>query len=96
MQLQHTDSHKERLAVITVKNGLKPLKNRDQFRSLNLTLNTELAKLYFDKELNSCFCGEYFVNPTLMLAVHSHRENLRQGESKNLDSNSRLVSDALV
>ncbi len=50
-----------------------------------------LYRMYIKNE--NAFSRE--VTP-LMLAVRSHRENLRQGENENADGNTCPASDALI
>ncbi len=60
--------------------------------------------MHFLNELNNIKILSYFVlysvDPYmymhLMAAVHSRRGNPRQGESENLDGNTRLALDPLV
>ncbi len=56
---QTPKDHQKLFETAIMKNDVKSLKTRGQFRNLNVTLSEELAALYFDSEGNVQFNGEY-------------------------------------
>lgn len=62
--------HPKLIENTVIKNGIKSIAKRGQYRNLTITLTTDLKAIYLDEENNVCFDGEYLneIKPFLATA----------------------------
>jgi hypothetical protein len=56
---QSCKEHPKLIENTVIKNGIKSIVKRGQYRNLIITLTTDLKAIYLDEENNVCFNGEY-------------------------------------